>query len=176
MLAPTAASIGAATLALAATAPLMGAAMPAFASRLTLTLSRLPLRAPAALAVVAPRSGVLPAGRTPPGRVEPSVVPAGTAAVAPAVAGSVVAGAAPAGEVVSVAGVAVPWSMPLSCTEGAVASPVMPWLIRVPWSARAWDSDPTERTLADAAASIGAATLAFAATPRSIGAAALIPR
>ena len=41
-LAPTAASIGAATLALAATAPLIGAATSAFASTLTSTLSRSP--------------------------------------------------------------------------------------------------------------------------------------
>src|SRR5215208_3913380 len=45
-----------------------------------------------------------------------------------------------------------------------------------PWSASAPDSEPTDRTFADAAASIGAAILALAATARSTGAARSMAR
>ena len=53
----------------------------------------------------------------------------------------------------------------------AVESPVMPWSIRVCWSASDVASEPNDRMLALAAASIGAATFRLAATARSTGAA-----
>ena len=62
--------------------------------------------------------------------------------------------------------------MPLTWGAWATAAPVMPWSISAPWSDSAWAVEPVERTLAPTEASIGAATLAFAATARSIGAAA----
>src|SRR4051794_960944 len=92
----------------------------------------------------------------------------------PSVSEPVVVVAGSTGCVVS-PGVA-PWVIALSCRPWAVASPVMPWVIAAPWSAWAAETASGESTLALAAASIGAAMLAFAPTARSIGAAASIAR
>ena len=57
-----------------------------------------------------------------------------------------------------------------------MASASSPWWISTPWSLSAWAVESTESTLAPTAASIGAATLALAATARSMGAAASMAR
>ena len=58
----------------------------------------------------------------------------------------------------------------------ACAVPSRCWVIDPVWSAMAVASEATEPTLADTEASIGAATLAFAATAPAMGAAAWRPR
>ncbi len=68
------------------------------------------------------------------------------------------------------------WSIALPWSAWAVASASRPWLMITPWSLRAWAVESTESTLAPTAASIGAATLALAATARSMGAAASMAR
>src|SRR3954452_1729742 len=65
------------------------------------------------------------------------------------------------------------WSMVDAWSEMAVALPSMLWSMIAVWSATAMDSAPGESMLADTAASIGAAALAFAATAPSMGAARL---
>jgi hypothetical protein len=68
------------------------------------------------------------------------------------------------------------WSRVLSWAAVAVASAVTFWSRSTPWSLSACDAEPVERMFALTAASIGAATLALAATARSIGAAASMAR
>src|SRR3954463_256329 len=160
-LAATEASIGAATFALAATAPLIGAAMPTSPSRSTLTFSRFP-------SARSPTSVVEP---TSPGSAAPAAgaVPA---SATPAADGSV----APAASAPAVESPAAPWARSLLWSALAVASACTAWSIITPWSDIDWASDPTESTLAPTEPPIGAATLALAATPKSIGAAASMAR
>src|SRR3954471_7294707 len=92
----------------------------------------------------------------------------------PSVSEPVVVAAGSTGCVVS-PGVA-PWVIALFCRPWAVASPVMPWSIATACCPCATEIASGESTLALAAASIGAAMLAFAPTARSIGAAASMAR
>ncbi len=66
--------------------------------------------------------------------------------------------------------------MVLSWIPVADASASMVCVICTPWSANAWDVEPSESRLALTAASMGAATLAFSATARSMGAAPSMAR
>jgi hypothetical protein len=63
------------------------------------------------------------------------------------------------------------WSRSLVWSAVAVESPTMFWVIIAPWSPSACADPPMDRTFALAAALMGAATFAFAATARSTGAA-----
>ena len=147
------------------TAPVAPSTVP---PRPPVTPSTVPPRPPVTPSTAPPRPPVAPSTAPPTPLVTPSTAPPSSPAV-PVPASTGAGASAPPPRTGSVVSGELSWAMSAACVALASAVPLMPWSIEPCCWEIAVAVASSLRTLADAAASMGAATLRFAATARSIG-------